>query len=458
MKFGWVAVESHATLLKRAKALLQTLGECAADGHRLAHALHLCAKHAAGARQLLERPARDLGDDVVDARLEAGRRHLGDVVGDLVERVPNGEFRRDLGDGKASCLRCQRRRPRHAWVHFDDNLVAVEWVHCELHIGSAGLDTDSTDTGKRCVAHALVLDITERLRWSHRDRVAGVYAHWIEVLDRADDDAVVVAVTHDFEFVFFPAGDAGLNQNLADGAARNSLTGQVCELFECRCDTGAAATKDVGRTNDAWKANGFEHLDGFVESVSNATRWHIETDLDHRLLELLAIFGCGNCLCVCADELRGSRHTNETALEQGHCNVERSLTTHRWEHCVGTLALNNARHDLGSEWLDVRGIGEIGVGHDGGRIRVREDDAVALFAQHSTRLSAAVVELACLPDYDRATADNQNAVDVRALWHQATPNSACGSPSVRTGVARRTIGRSRHEMGSSIMSSNMPNK
>ena len=134
------------------------------------------------------------------------------------------------------------------------------------------------------------------------------------------------------------------------------------------------------------------------------------------------------------------------------------MTTHRWEHCVGTLALNNARHDLGSEWLDVRGIGEIGVGHDGGRIRVREDDAVALFAQHSTRLSAAVVELACLPDDDRATADNQNAVDVSALWHQATPNSACGSPGVRTGVARRTIGRSRHEMGSSIMSSNMPNK
>ena len=41
--------------------------------------------------QLLERPARDLGDDVVDRRLERRRRLAGDVVADLVEPVADRE-------------------------------------------------------------------------------------------------------------------------------------------------------------------------------------------------------------------------------------------------------------------------------------------------------------------------------------------------------------------------------
>jgi hypothetical protein len=45
---------------------------------------------------------------------------------------------------------------------------------------------------QRGVAHDLVLAVGERLRRRHGDRVAGVHAHGVEVLDRADDDHVVV--------------------------------------------------------------------------------------------------------------------------------------------------------------------------------------------------------------------------------------------------------------------------
>ena len=71
--------------------------------------------------QLLEGPARDLGDDVVDGRLERRRRRLGDVVGDLVEQVADGEAGRDLGDGEARRLRGQRGGARHPGVHLDDD-------------------------------------------------------------------------------------------------------------------------------------------------------------------------------------------------------------------------------------------------------------------------------------------------------------------------------------------------
>ena len=108
-RFGGVAVEPGATLLERANGLLQRLGEGPADGHHLADRLHPGSETVHGAGQLLEGPTRDLGHDIVDRGLEARRGGTGDVVGDLVEGVTDGETGRDLGDGKSGCLGRQRR-------------------------------------------------------------------------------------------------------------------------------------------------------------------------------------------------------------------------------------------------------------------------------------------------------------------------------------------------------------
>ena len=67
--------------------------------------------------------------------------------------------------------------------------------------------------------------------------------------------------------------------------------------------------------------------------------------------------------------------------------------------------------------LDVDGIGELRVGHDGGRVGVHQDDPVAFLAQRLAGLRAGIVELARLADDDRAGADDEDAVDVGALGH-----------------------------------------
>ena len=77
------------------------------------------------AGKLLEGEARDLRHHVIDGRFERGRRHPRDVVRQFVERVADGQLRRDLGDGKAGRLRRQRRRPRHPRVHLDDHHAPV---------------------------------------------------------------------------------------------------------------------------------------------------------------------------------------------------------------------------------------------------------------------------------------------------------------------------------------------
>ena len=92
-------VEAGQAGLERAQRLLQAFRKGAADRHRLADRFHRGGQHRLGAGKFLERKARNFGDDVIDGRLERGRRRAaGDVVGDLVERVADGELGGDLGN------------------------------------------------------------------------------------------------------------------------------------------------------------------------------------------------------------------------------------------------------------------------------------------------------------------------------------------------------------------------
>ena len=66
--------------------------------------------------------------------------------------------------------------------------------------------------------------------------------------------------------------------------------------------------------------------------------------------------------------------------------------------------------DFGRERLDVRPVGELRIGHDRGRVRVHQDDPVALVLQRLAGLRAGVVEFDGLTDDDRAGADDEDAI------------------------------------------------
>ena len=87
---------------------------------------------------------------------------------------------------------------------------------------------------------------------------------------------------------------------------------------------------------------------------------------------------------------------------QGDRRVERRLATEGRQDRIGPLLGNDALDELRRDRLDVRGVGELGVGHDGRRIRVHEDDPEPLISQDPACLRARVVELAGLSDDDRA--------------------------------------------------------
>ena len=85
---------------ERTQSFEQRFLERAADRHHFADRLHLRAEHVFRFAKLFEVPLRNLGDDVIDRRLERRRSFARDVVGNLVERVTDGEFRGDLRDRK----------------------------------------------------------------------------------------------------------------------------------------------------------------------------------------------------------------------------------------------------------------------------------------------------------------------------------------------------------------------
>jgi hypothetical protein len=284
-------VEAVGAGLEAAHRLAERLAHGAADGHDLADRLHLDGEGLVGALELLEGEAGDLGDDVVDARLEAGRGDAGDVVVELVERVADGELGGELGDREAGGLGGEGRRARDAGVHLDDDHPPAARVDGELDVAAAGGDADLGDHRARGVAHALVLLVGEGLGGGDGDAVAGVHAHGVEVLDRADDDEVVLAVAHDLELVLFPAEHRLLDQDLVAQALAEGVLDLGLELVAVVRDGGAAAPEGEAGADDRGEADLLERGAGLGDRVAVDAARDVEADLQHRGLELVAVLG-----------------------------------------------------------------------------------------------------------------------------------------------------------------------
>src|ERR1035441_8512090 len=320
-----VAAQAIAPDLQRAQGLLQRFLERAANRHHLADALHLRVQRRVSLGELLKGEARDFGDDVINGRLEAGGRFAGDVVPDLIEQVADGEFGGDLGDRKARGLGSQGGGTRHAWVHLDDNQAAIVRVYRELDVRPAGFDADRADHREGGVAHDLEFLVRERLDGRHRDRIAGMDAHGVEVLYGADDDAVVVAVAHDLHLELLPAQQRLLDQDFGHGRQFEAALGHFVELLPVVSDAAAGAAECKRWADDQREpANLLRDLARFFGGVSGAADGHVEADGQHQILEHLAVLAALDGLGIGADHL-DAVFVERPAPNEGHGGIEGGL-------------------------------------------------------------------------------------------------------------------------------------
>ncbi len=434
-------VEARAALLERAQRLLQRRRVVAADGHRLADRLHGGGERGVGRRELLEVEAGHLDHDVVQRRLEARRSDLGDVVRDLVEAIADRELRGDLGDREAGRLGGQGGGPRHARVHLDDDDASVARVDGELDVAAAGVHPHGADDVDADVAELLVFAVGERQGRGDGDRVAGVHADGVDVLDRADDDGVVGRVAHELELVLLPPEDGLLEQHLGGRRVAQSRAGDAAEVLLVVGEARAEAAHREGRAHDervAELVGGCEHL---VHRVGDAGCRDICSRVEHELLEDLAVLALVDRLEVRADELDVVL-LEDPVVVQVDRRVERGLAAQGGQDRVGLLLGDDRLDDLPGDRLDVRRVGEVGVRHDRRRVGVDQDDADTLLAEHTAGLRARVVELARLADHDRAGADHEDGVDVVALRHSCPSGlRRRGRGSGRRGSWHRAVRR-----------------
>src|SRR5207249_8536450 len=135
-----------------------------------------------------------------------------------------------------------------------------------------------------------------------------------------------------------------------------------------------------------------------------------------------------------ADQLE-TEAVERAGLRELDRDVERRLSAEGGQERVRPLALDDLGHRLDIQGLEVGRVRPLGVGHDRRRVRVDEHDAVALATQHQTRLRPGVVELARLPDANRAGADDQDRAKIGSLRHAAAIWSKKGSASSGPGEA-----------------------
>ena len=128
-------------------------------------------------------------------------------------------------------------------------------VNSKLNVRSTGLDTDLANNRERRVAHHLIFLVGQRLHRRDGDGIAGVHAHGIEILDGANDDAVIHSVAHHFHLELFPADQRFFDQHLADWRKIQAARSDQIEFFAVVSDPAAGTAQSERRANDQRKCS-----------------------------------------------------------------------------------------------------------------------------------------------------------------------------------------------------------
>ena len=389
----------------------------ATNRHHFANRFHLSGQTVVSTGEFFEVEARNFSNHIVDGRLEGGRStSASDVVHQFVEGVTHRQFRRHFSNRETGRFRRQRRRTGHAWVHFDNNQTTVFRVHRKLNVGTTGFNADFTQHRHRGVTHDLIFFVGQRLGWRDSDGVTGVDAHRIEVFDRADDDAVVVFITHHFHLVLFPADQRLINQQLFGRREIQTAGANFFKLFAVISDTAAATAHGKGWANNAREAHVSGNRQRFFHRVCDTGTRGFQTNFLHRYVETTAVFCFINRIGGRTNHSHAELFQHALTLQLQRA-VQRRLTAHRWQHRVRALFFNNLAYHFPVNRLDVGRIGHFRVGHDGRRVGVHQNDPVTLFAQGFTCLRARVVKLTRLTDNNRARTQNQDTFYICTFWH-----------------------------------------
>ena len=210
----------------------------------------------------------------------------------------------------------------------------------------------------RAVAHHLVLAVGQGLRRRHRDGIARVHAHGVEVLDGADDDAVVGQVAHHLQLEFLPPQHALLDQHLVHRRKRQAALQNLDQLLLVVGDAAARAAQREAGPQNARVADARGELHAALDAVDELRLRRLEADLAHGVLEQQPVFGLLDGVDLGADQLHAVL-LQHARLGQLHREVQAGLAAHGREQRVGPLAADDLFEIGDGQRLDVGPVGQV---------------------------------------------------------------------------------------------------
>ena len=220
-----------------------------------------------------------------------------------------------------------------------------------------------------------------------------MHAHRVEVFDGADDDAVVVAVAHDFHLVFLPAQDRFLDQDRMHRRRGQTALHQLLEFFLVIGDAAAGAAHGEGRADDRRQLDVIQRDHRFFQGRHLLGPRAFQADFVHRLAEPLAVFRLVDHVGLRADHLH-AQQLQDAAFFQRKRRVQRRLPAHgrQQNQFFVRVFLTFAFQDLGDDFrgdrFNVCRVRRVRVGHDRRRVRIDQNDAISFLLQRLAGLCA----------------------------------------------------------------------
>ena len=144
--------------------------------------------------------------------------------------------------------------------------------------------------------------LVNRLHRGGAERVAGMHAHRVDVLDRADGDHLSLRIADDFEFELFPAEHALFYEHLGNRACCESARYNRAQFLDVVYQPAACAAHGVCRAQHAGITELIGDGNSFLDGMRNLAASHLNTEFGHGLLEHVAVFSAFYCVYRRSDD------------------------------------------------------------------------------------------------------------------------------------------------------------
>lgn len=372
-----VSLETDEAGVNLANGLLDGLLEGSANSHDLSDRLHGGTNVTLHVLELGQIPTGDLGDDVIQRRLEVGAGGLCNRVGKLGERVAETNLGSSVCERVTGSLGSKSRRTRETGVDLDDSVVESVWLQSVLDVTLTNNTEMANNLDSGGTEHVVLL-VAQGLGRRNDNGVTSVNAKGIEVLHVADGDAVVGGVADNLILDFLPSLQGLLDQDLRGQSERPSR--HVAELLLIMRESRSKTTQSVGSADDDGVSNNLGGFQCLLDGSDSNRLGDGDVNLPESLSEELSVL----------TGLEGldwrSQDLDSVLLEKSHAfhldtQVQGGLATESEEDSVRLLALDNIFDIFGGNRQIVDLVGEHMGSLNRGNVRVDEDRGDTSFFQ-----------------------------------------------------------------------------